>query len=99
VRSEGCIAKGAQRYEFPDKQKVVSSYVHDLKDLVKVAGLERARIEHAKQDQDFRKRWDVVQAWSEQSRYQRHRPEAAKTLLEAVGDRRHGVISWIKPQW
>ena len=95
---KACIAKGTQRFEFPDRKRAESSYSHSLRDLIRVAGLEEARLERAGKDPDFRTNWDVAQSWSEQSRYQRHRQESAQTLLGAVGDRRHGVISWIKLQ-
>jgi hypothetical protein len=96
---KACIAKGTRRCEFPDRKKVESSHSHNLRDLIRVAGLDEARLEQAAKDPDFRTNWDVVQSWSEQSRYRRHRPESAQALLGAVGDRRHGVISWIKLQW
>src|ERR1051325_5532807 len=93
---KACIAKGTQRWEFPDKKKVESSYSHKLGDLIKVAGLDDARLEKAGEDPDFRTNWRVVQSWSEESRYRRHSLEAAEELVGAVGDRRHGVMSWIK---
>ena len=93
------IAKETQRGEFPDRRKVESSHSHNLRDLVKVAGLDEVQLAQAGKDPDFRTNWDVVQSWSEQSRYRRHRPESARALLGAVGDRRHGVISWIKLHW
>ena len=96
---KACIAKETQRYEFPDKRKVESSHSHNLRELIRVAGLEDARLEQASKDPEFRKNWDVVQSWSEQSRYRRHSPESARKLLMAVGERRHGVISWIKLHW
>ena len=96
---KACIAKGTRRYEFPDKKKVESSHSHNLRDLIRVAGLDDARIEQAKRDPDFQTNWDIVERWSEQSRYRRHSPEPARELLKAVGDRRHGVISWIKLHW
>ena len=96
---KACIAKGTQRHEFPDKRKVESSHSHNLRELIRIAGLDDARLERAGKDPDFRTNWDVVQSWSEQSRYQKHRPESAQALLVAVGDRRHGVISWIKLHW
>ena len=37
---KACIAKGTQKYEFPDKKRVDSSYSHNLDVLVKLAGLE-----------------------------------------------------------
>ena len=96
---KACIAKGTRRYEFPDRNKVESSYSHKLGDLVRVAGLEDVRLARARVDPAFRTNWDVVQLWSVDLRYERHRAEAAYQLLEAVSDRRHGVISWIKLHW
>jgi len=96
---KACIAKETKRYEFPDKKRVDSSYSHNLDLLVKLAGLEDARAAYFKRSPEFRKHWDVVQFWSEESRYQKHSPEAATALVAAVGDRRHGVISWIRQYW
>jgi len=64
---------------------------------VEIALLEEC--EQAARDPRFRNNWEYVQLWSEQSRYRRHRLESARALLEAVGDRSHGVISWIKQRW
>lgn len=96
---KACIAKSTRRGEFPDKRKVESSHSHNLLQLIKVAGLDEACLEQAGKDGDFRNNWDYVQSWSEQSRYRKHQPESARAMLEAVGDRRHGVISWIKQRW
>jgi hypothetical protein len=96
---KACIAKGTQRFEFPDRKKVESSHSHNLRGLVRIADLYEARLEQAGKDPDFGTNWDVVESWTEQSRYRRHRPESAKALLAAVSDRHHGVISWIKLKW
>ena len=96
---KACIAKGTQKYEFPDKGKVISSYSHKLGDLVTVAGLADVRTEYSRLSPEFRTNWQVVQSWSEESRYHRHEAEAARELVAAVGDSRHGVISWIKRYW
>lgn len=96
---KACIAKGTQRYEFPEKRKVDASYSHSLRELVKVANLEEARVDRANRDPDFRSSWDVAQTWSEQSRYRKHRREDVEVLLNAVANRRYGVISWIKAHW
>jgi hypothetical protein len=96
---KACIAKSTLKGEFPDRRKVEASHSHNLLLLIKVAGLDEACLEQAEKDGDFRYNWDYVQLWSEQSRYRRHEPESARVMLEAVGDRRHGVISWIKRRW
>jgi HEPN domain-containing protein len=36
-----CIAKKTKRYDFPNLNIVKSSYTHDLKNLIKLAGLEK----------------------------------------------------------
>jgi hypothetical protein len=62
---------------------VVASHTHNLKELTKVANLEIARLEYARSDLAFGKNWDLVQQWSEQSRYRRNSRDAAKDLVEA----------------
>jgi hypothetical protein len=59
--------------------------------------LEFAR--NARSDSIFRSNWDIVESWSEQDRYRRQRPENAQALVEAVDDKRHGIIAWIKLHW
>jgi HEPN domain-containing protein len=93
------IAKQTRRYDFPDKKNVDGSHTHDLKALVRIANLEPLRVEQAKADSAFRDYWDLVQQWSEQSRYRRHERTDANALVEAVGDARHGVLRWIKQHW
>ncbi len=96
---KACIAKETRRHQFPDKTKVDKSYSHVLLQLVKVAGLEDEQLARVKGDPDFETNWDVVQPWSEESRYQRHSHESAQALLLAISDRRHGVMTWIKLHW
>src|SRR6185312_4880064 len=96
---KACIAKTTRRAEFPYRRKVESSHSHNLLQLIRVAGLEEACLEHAGKDTTFRNNRDYVQSWSEQSRYRKHHKEAARAMLDAISDRRHGVISWIKQRW
>ena len=96
---KACIAKRTQRGEFPDKKRAESSHSHNLWVLIRVADLDRACQEKAAVDPEFGANWRTVQSWSELSRYRRNHRESAETLLGAVGDRRHGVITWIRRQW
>jgi HEPN domain-containing protein len=96
---KACIAKGTRRGEFPERKKVESSHSHNLLQLITVAKLDGVRKEYAGQNPAFWNNWDVVERWSEQCRYERKSEEAARELLAAVGDPRHGVITWIKQQW
>ncbi len=96
---KACIAKKTRRYEFPDKKTVNSSYSHNLKELIGVAGLEESRLESAHADPGFEGKWDTVLAWSEQSRYRRQDKESAQRLLDAMSDKPHGVMKWIRLHW
>jgi HEPN domain-containing protein len=96
---KACIAKMTQRHDFPDKRKTDDSYTHNLEKLVKVAELEKAQLEEARRDAAFRDNWDRVQWWSEQSRYKIISAEKASELVDAVSDRNHGVLQWLKRYW
>lgn len=84
---KACIAKETKRYDFPAKRKVNDSQTNDLKVLIRLANLEVARSEEAEDDAAFRNNWDIVQQWSEHSRYQRHVLSEAKVLLDAASPR------------
>jgi HEPN domain-containing protein len=96
---KACIAKETKRYEFPDKRRADSSYTHSLIDLVRIVNLDTSLQELVRSSREFRKNWDTVRLWSEQSRYRRHSSQAAQELVQAVCNRRHGIISWIKLHW
>ena len=96
---KACIAKATRRHDFPDKRKADDSYTHSFEKLLKVADLEKARTEEARRDAAFRDNWDLVQWWSERSRYKTNSAEKARELVDAVGDRNHGVLAWLKRHW
>jgi HEPN domain-containing protein len=96
---KACIAKGTKRYDFPDKTRVNSSYTHKLKELVRLADLDEDRRARAERDATFRKNWDLVVYWSEESRYERRSADSASALIEAIRNRKHGVMTWLKPHW
>ena len=96
---KACIAKGTLRHEFPDKKKVDASYTHSLSELLKVAGLDKARAQEGQRDASFSDNWDTVFVWSERSRYSINDRKAARELIDAVADRNHGVLRWIKLHW
>lgn len=96
---KACIAKGTQLYEFPDRKRVEASHSHNLRELMRVAGLENARVEKVGNDPEFRTNWDIVQSWSEQSRYRRNSRNDAHSILDAVSEQSHGVMPWITLHW
>jgi len=64
-----------------------------------VAGLEKAWLEQTTRDRSFQEKWDIVLLWSEGSRYITTNPDMARDLIEAVGNRNHGVLGWLKLHW
>jgi HEPN domain-containing protein len=96
---KACIAKDTRRHQFPDKKKVDQSYSHVLLELITAAGLKDEHLARKKGDPDFETNWDIVNFWSEQSRYRKNSQESAQAIVAAIGNRRHGVITWIKLHW
>ena len=96
---KACIAKETKRHEFPDKKRAELSYTHSLRDLVRVAGLADDCKDYMGRSREFESNWQTVQAWSEQSRYQRQSLSVGRALVSAVVDRRNGVMRWIRQYW
>lgn len=93
------IAKAVRRYDFPDRARVNRSWQHKLSDLVDVAGLESSRIELISRDAIFSVNWNLVVRWSEEARYSEWDQVAAKTLIEAIAQKQHGVMAWLIRHW
>ena len=96
---KACIAKGTRRHDFPDKKRVDAMYTHRLPELVRLAELEAERVARSARDPEFRKNWDLVQQWSEQSRYERHGAASSSALVGAVDNRTYGVLQWLRRHW
>jgi hypothetical protein len=96
---KACIAKLAQRHEFPNKKRADDSYSHNFGKLLNVAGLEQALLEETQRDPAFLKSWDIVKLWSPERRYVTTNSATTKEIIEAVGNRNHGVLRWIKLHW
>ena len=92
-------ARALLKAGLPEKKRVNASHTHDVGELVKVAELQDELLAAAKADPLFRKYWNDVQEWSEQSRYDKHSEQSARALIEAIGDRNHGVMKWVKLYW
>jgi hypothetical protein len=96
---KACIAKHTKRHDFPDKKLVNDSYTHVLAMLVKLAHLEQDRLNLAQNDPPFRKNWDLVTLWSEKSRYSMYQELDCRDFLDAVANKNHGVMPWIRQRW
>jgi hypothetical protein len=96
---KACIAKQTKRHDFPHKQRVIDSYVHDLVKLINTAGLKSDLDHELHTDAAFRLNWGVVKDWNEEARYQEHSQKKARDMYQAMTRRHHGVLQWIRRFW
>ena len=97
---KACIAKKVQRHDFPDRQqKGNDPYIHDLVQLTSLAGLKESTRQLSDSDSEFQKNWAVTILWSEQSRYRVFEKKESERLIDAIIERRHGVMPWVKKHW
>lgn len=96
---KACILKAIKKYHMPDKKIVIDSHTHNLEQLVKLAGLEHSRAQHALANTTFGSNWAVVKDWNEASRYETWSQQEAADLLLAIGQRGSGVFVWTKKHW
>lgn len=96
---KACIAKRTKRHDFPDKKLTQECYTHDLEVLIRAAELQSRLEVERKNDILFEKFWFISKDWTEQSRYGIYSEEQARGIFEAITDRRHGVLRWIRRNW
>jgi HEPN domain-containing protein len=96
---KACIAKRTQRYQFPDKKIVDKSYTHDLTQLLQTTGLQSEHSREMETDDRFALNWAVVKQWSEARRYELGIGWKAQVLYDAIADRKHGVLRWLRRHW
>jgi HEPN domain-containing protein len=96
---KGCIARKTQRFDFPDKSRVMQSYTHNLRELLKLAGLNDELESAKKQSGKFAGGWDEVCKWTEESRYSIWTKSDAEQIIDAIVRRKDGMLIWIKHYW
>jgi HEPN domain-containing protein len=96
---KACIAKKFKRHDFPDRKGVNEAHTHNLKTLAALANLEGSRLVLEQMDPLFGKNWNLTIRWSEESRYKVFDEQTCKELMDAIMERRHGVMSWVKQHW
>lgn len=97
---KACIARRTKAFDFPPGPAMIKKiYVHDLALLVKSAGLERRLTRDCQDDPELDANWASVKDWNEGSRYRTWTRVEARGLVEAIADRRHGVLKWISQHW
>ena len=94
------IAKRTKEYDFPEKPELVRKfYVHKLTELMVLSQLAPLLDVAIRTNVRLKVQWDIVQRWSEESRYQRNDLAAAEALLQAIDDGSGGVLPWITLHW
>ena len=96
---KACIAKNFKRHDFPDKKRVIESYTHDLEKLALLANIEESRLLLAQENPIFQGNWASIIRWSEESRYRVVEKQACHEFLNAIMERHHGLMPWIKQLW
>ena len=96
---KACIAKKVRRHDFPDKKGVNDAHTHKLTDLCLLADLNGPRLLLEQIDPLFRRNWNLTIRWSEESRYKISDQQKSKDLMDAIMERSHGVMPWIKQHW
>jgi len=96
---KACIAKGFGAEEWPDKQFVVECHSHDILKLVRLAGVDAARVADSTANPNLGANWNFVKDWNERSRYERHSLAKAQRLFDAITHVTDGVLPWIKARW
>jgi hypothetical protein len=97
---KACIAKETARFDFPpDRKRTEEVYRHAASELLRAARLQSLLDTARSLDPQLDANWKVVAAWSEQSRYEHLSKDRAEGMIEAVADRKHGVLAWLKLYW
>jgi HEPN domain-containing protein len=96
---KACIAKLMKAEEFPDRAFAEKCWTHNLPQLLGLAGLKPDLEAAMRADTDLADNWDAVKEWTESSRYARSTKADAEELFEALTERKHGVLPWVKQRW
>ena len=79
---KACIARKTERFEFPDKARVLASYGHKIPVLLATAGLDEAV--RREPSPKLETNWKVVRTWEVESRYERRSMSEAEALINAI---------------
>lgn len=96
---KACIAKRTKAEEFPERD-AHKYYKHDLQELLAHALLKKDLDAAMQVDPLLKESWEILQSWSEESRYERGKTlQNAQDLITAVEDTKGGVPAWLQQRW
>ena len=97
---KACIAKLTKLDDFPPKKEFVGKcFSHNFNNLLEVSGLLPVWNLDKDSNPKFLANCQIVNAWSEESRYGRKGQVVAQELFDAITDPEHGVMQWIEQRW
>lgn len=97
---KACISKTVKKHDFyPNKKTVEKAYTHNLNELLALASLDQERAATAQSDLAFATNWDLAVRWSEASRYFAWNEADCRELMNAIIEKNHGVMPWLKKRW
>lgn len=85
--------------EFPERRFSEQCWTHNLEQLLDLAGLKAIMDVDRVVDLELFSNWAAVRRWKESSRYSPCTRSQALELYEAITDKKHGVLPWIKARW
>jgi hypothetical protein len=95
---KACIARETKRHEFPPKRDYVAQvYTHNLKNLLKLAGLEKQLENDMRANSALAINWGIIQDWDEEKRYVTSGLRGKDMHAALIGP--NGVLTWIKRHW
>jgi HEPN domain-containing protein len=95
---KACIAKDVKRFDFPNKN-VQKIFTHKLNELIVLSGLKDELHSATRSNLKFSAGWDLVEKWTEESRYSVRTKDDAEAIIEAITRTKDGVLPWIKRRW
>ena len=97
---KSCVIKHLMTTDqFLERKFSEQCWTHNLIQLLGLAGLKAVFDADAAADPDLLAKWGTVKDWDESSRYERKTKLEARQLFDAITNKKHGVLSWIKQHW
>jgi HEPN domain-containing protein len=84
---------------FEERRFSERCWTHDFEELFRLAGLKTDFDVALTADGELKENWRIVKKWDESSRYARTSKGDAQDLYDAITDKKHGVLTWIKAHY
>jgi hypothetical protein len=70
-----------------------------LKNLIKLAELEKNLVTQIRADATFAANWAITKDWGPESRYKLYLESEAKDFITSISNANNGILKWIKQFW